>query len=296
MVVLNLDTNHVSDLIRRHTDEDVRTVVRLLENGDAHLGLSLFHAVQLAHPSFQHWSNLKTLLEDVPIVLLQPREDIWEEEIASAVVRACSSQTAFTRRPPRVLARDASDWGDVPGPVGGGIVDYIEYFRERPAAAEQFNALGRHYVALAAMKRDAFVVDNPLGPLELSVNDHIKRIQQTNPSYGCGRAAGDIVLEAGGLNAFPSFQVDHELTVYQLLHESVIAKRGDVADQYIASYAPYVAVTVLDRATTHRVREAKLACAPRVQGKLGPVPAIVEQVVTGQLQVLPSTPVPNWNR
>jgi hypothetical protein len=80
---------------------------------------------QLAAPAFAEWPDLRIILRNVPHVLLQPRGDVFEEEAGCAVTRA----VGLSRRPPRVIARDASEWGYRPGPVGYGAVDMIEFYR-----------------------------------------------------------------------------------------------------------------------------------------------------------------------
>jgi hypothetical protein len=282
--VLNLDTNHVSDLVRRQHAVDVRGVLELLERGEAALGFSHLHVAQLAAPEFVTWPALRDLLREVPTVLLQPREDVFEEEAICATMRAIGER----RRPPRVIARDTSEWGRKPGPPGGDVVIMVDAFRELDESRHGLLRMGEHYAASVQMKERAYVMRHPLGPLTLMVEDHLRDMRTRIVGYARGVTASEVVQASGGLAAFPAYQVNHELLVYTLRLPSVKGRPGDLADEYIASYAPYVAVTALDRATAHRVREVRLSCAPRVTARLADVPALFQRVQSGALKVVPS--------
>lgn len=98
----------------------------------------------------------------------------------------------------------------------------------------------------------------------------------------------EIVKEIGGLAGLPAYQVTAALMSYGLTHENVKIPAGDLHDAYIAAVAPYCAVSVLDRATAHRIREARLPCAPRVTARLANVPGVVSAVRQGNLISEPS--------
>jgi hypothetical protein len=282
--VLNLDVNHLSDLVRRPGDADVGAVLQLVGRAEVTLGLSHLHVAQLGAPAFREWPALRSLLRDVPTVLLQPREELFHEEAATVAARAAG----LHRPTPRVIARDTSEWGLSLGPIGGDAVDLVEFFRSHPAHREQLRAMGQQYAHAAQMKERAYRIQEPEGPLRLLLEEHLRDMRARDPGYARGLTAEEISQAVGGVRALPAFAVDDALCAYLLGDPAVKGQPGDLADEYIASFAPYVAVTALDRATTHRIRMARLECGRRVTARLAEVPALYARVRAGELPVVPS--------
>jgi hypothetical protein len=277
--VLNLDTNHISELVRNDSSPGVVAVREILLKHEAQLGLSIFQLAQLGAPQFQHWPDLKKLLRQISCVPLQPRRLIFDDEAAAVVAKAMG----FGRRPPHVVARLYSDWADRLSQGEEFPVDRIEMFRDDPSILKPLWDLSSEFVRNGmATKGEAYAIDHPLGPLTLFLRDHLAERRMEYPAYGEGLSA-DTLATRSNMAAMPAYQVMHELTVYPLRQPDVKIKEGDVADIDIACYAPYLAVSALDKPTAHRVREAKLPCASRVTSRLADVPELLRLVRSGDL-------------
>ena len=62
----------------------------------------------------------------------------------------------------------------------------------------------------------------------------------------------------------------------------------DVYDEFITFYAPYAAVTAVDRRTLHRAKMAKVDAVARMTRHLSEVPALLEAAARGELPVTES--------
>jgi len=277
--VVVLDTNHLSDLAREPSQPSHEAVIRRLQDGTAALALSLFHLVELSSSTFRSGAEVRALLRDVHHVLANPFENIEDEEIACAVARA----GGLARRPPRVFARDTSEWGYHPGPVGGTALDMLDAFDQLQGDRKRILDLASWGAQSSMMKGEAALMKDPLLPLTLAVQRHLDIHRQRLSRYGGDMSAWDVIDRAGGKEAFPAYQVQEALVTQRIKDPGQKSTPNDVIDEYIAFYAPYAAVTAVDRRTLHRAKMARLACVARMTRYLAEVPSILDRVIAGEL-------------
>jgi hypothetical protein len=282
---LVLDTGHLSELARHPTQPAHSAIVERLERSEAVLALSLFEIVELADPAFQSIGDVRALLRDVPHVLANPFENVEDEEFAIATVTAVGER----RRPPHVFARDTSEWGYHMGPIGGSALDMLDAFAQLEDERAAILAMAERAAQESMMKTQAALIRDPLLPLTLALNRHLQERRRSLPTYGRGKSAAEIIDAVGGKQAFPAYHTHEALVQERLTHQDQKSSRNDVFDEYIAIYAPYAAVTAVDRRTLHRARTARLAAASRMTRDLAEVPAILDRVIAGELPVVPST-------
>lgn len=279
-----LDTNHLSDLARDPSAPASTEVIRRLHRGDGVLAIGLFNLLELADPAFKDLPEVFALLRDVPTVLANPYENVEDEEFALAVAKA----NGLTRRPPRVFAKDTSEWGYHVGPVGGGPVDMIEAFRQLPGSREEILAKATWGAESSMMKDSAALIREPELPLTLALQRHLDMQRLRFPGYGNGLTASQVIERVGGNAAFPGYQVQESLLAQRMKDPGQKSTKNDVFDEFIAFYAPYAAATALDRRTFHRARMAKLSSVPRMTRDLSQVPAILDRVIAGELSTVQS--------
>jgi hypothetical protein len=283
-LVIVLDTNHLSDLARDPTAPEPSAVLTRLEKGDAALAISLFQLLELSDPQFKSVDVLRTILRSVPHVLANPYENVEDEEMAVACARA----TGLTRRPPRVWARDTSEWGYHGGPAGGTAVNMLDAFSVMTDERESVRAFAEHGAQGSMMKSGAALIRRPLLPLTLALQRHIDLQRLRLPSYGGGLSAAEVIERVGGKSAFPGYQMQEALLEQRMKDPGQKSSANDVYDEFIAFYAPYAAVTAVDRRTLHRAKMAKLEAAARMTRHLSEVPALLDAVARGELHVTES--------
>ncbi|HEX7239127.1 MAG TPA: hypothetical protein VF263_02585 [Longimicrobiaceae bacterium] len=280
---MNLDTNHISDLVWRRADADVQSIVKILSRGDVSLNVCLFHVVELSAPTFPKFVDIIQLVRDLPIVLGNPVENIFDEELACACAAACGR----TRRPPRVFARDLSEWGYV-GTVQGTAVDLLEFYATHQNHRDRLISAFDYFSRYDRLKRDAAVVRDPMLPITLQMEEHLTKLRLTTPQYADALSAREVLDKVGGVPALPAYEIYQQVMLQRLTHLEKITSGNDLRDEYVACYTPYAAVTVLDRRTAHRVKQAKQSSAPRVTRYLKEVPDILQRIHDGQLGFVPS--------
>jgi hypothetical protein len=259
-------------------------VITLLQREEATLAVSYLQILELAAPSFTSLPDLKALLSDLPHVLANPFENVADEEIAFVVARV----NGLSRRPPRVFARDTSEWGYHVGPVGGTAVDMLDAVSESTEQRDQIRAMAKWGAESSMLKGEAALAKNPKLPLTLAVQHHLDQQRKTYKKYGMGLSAEEIVKRAGGRAAFPGYEVQESLVAERMADKGQKSSANDVFDEFIAFYAPYAAATAVDKRTLHRAKMAKLPAVPRMTRYLSEIPSIVERVRSGALTVMAS--------
>ena len=278
---LLLDTNHLSNLARESNSDASAELLRRLSSGRTTLVVTLVNLLEMSNPAFSSVGEVRALLQDLPHVLANPFEDVQEEEIACACVRAAGS--TLSRRSPRVFARDTSEWGYHGGPVGGTAVDMLDAFRTEPSPRNDVLAMAALGANASMMKDNAALIKQPSLPLELAVDRHLQTHRMRYSAYAGGLTAAEVISRAGGDAAFSGYHVQESLTRQRMLDAGQKSTANDVLDEYIAFYAPYCAATIVDRGTFHRVRMSKLACVERMTNDPAKVPAILDRVAAGTL-------------
>lgn len=284
MFVLVLDTNHISDLARFSSTSESAAVIGRLQRGDAALAISIFHLVELSNSAFASIADARALLNDVPHVLANPYENIEDEEMASA----CAQATGRIRRSPRVWARDTSEWGYHPGPAGGSALEMLDAFAAMDTQRDELLNLADYGARASMMKANATLVKDPMIPLTLALQHHIDGRRGRFPSYADGLNASEILQSVGGKSAFPGYQMQEALVDQRMRDPGQKSSANDIFDEYIAFYAPYAAVTAVDRRTLHRAKMANVPALPRMTRYLGEVVPILDRVVSGELKPVTS--------
>jgi hypothetical protein len=283
-LIVVLDTNHLSDLAREPSAPESAAIIGRLERGDTALGISLFHLLELSDPRFKSADNLRALLRAVPNVLANPYENVEDEEMAVACARA----TGLTRRPPRVWARDTSEWSYHVGPAGGTAVDMLDAFVAMSDEREQVRAFAEYGAQGSMMKSRAALVREPMLPLTLALQRHIDEQRLRFPGYANALTAREVIERAGGKSAFPGYQMQESLLDQRMKDPGQKSTANDVYDEFIAFYAPYAAVTAVDRRTFHRAQMARVEAVARMTRHLSEVPRLLDAVVRGDLPVTES--------
>lgn len=283
-LVLNLDTNHISDLARRSNETGAAQVLDLLQRDEARLGLSLFHMLELASPEFRSVDEVRALLRDVPCLFFNPFHELYEEEVASACARA----TGKSRRAPRAFAVSTEDWGFAGGPSGGTPLDMLDAIRQTHDTRERLLQIADIMAAESMMKDQAVLVRTPNVPLERLVSSHLDDHRKRFFDYADGLSAAEIIARVGGEEAFPAVHTFHGIMRQRLLLKEQKSTRNDMFDEHIALYAPYAAVTALDRATVARAKASNVPAAQRITRTLLEVPQILTRIKSGELSIVPS--------
>ncbi len=242
-VVLYLDTNHVSELARCPTATDQAAVLGLLQSGRGRLAISLVHFIELAAPDFRSVDDARGLLRDVPVAWTVSTEELWDGEIAVACARA----RGLERQPPRVFCENSLDWSRWPSPASGNAAEFLDSLIEQPALRDGLLQVADEWARASMLKTEAALIKVPGLPLELAVDAHLAGWRERNAHYADGLNATEIVRAVGGSVGFPSLNMFHRTIEQRLRQVSQKSTRNDIFDDYHAAYAPYAAVTALDR-------------------------------------------------
>lgn len=283
-LVLNLDTNHVSELARRSSEAGAPEVLRILQRDEARLSLSIFHLVELSAPGFRSVNEVRALLRDVPALFSNPFQEVFDEEVAGACARA----TGRTRRPPRVFAESTADWGYHGGPVGGTPLDMLDGVSGAPETRQRLLQFADAAALESMMKERAALVRTPDVPLRLLVERHLTDRRTRMFDYADGLTAEEVIERAGGVAAFPAVEAYEGIMRQRLMLRGQKSTRNDLFDEQIALYAPYAAVTASDGGTVARARAAKVGAAVRIVRSLSDVPGILQRIHAGELAIVPS--------
>lgn len=271
---LYLDTNHLSHLVRYPDREDCTEVRDLLEAGEVRLGISFFNFYELSHPDFTSRPQVGELLDrlDLDWAIFLP--DLFDREFEAGFARALGNEnpvTAFYRR-----MNDA--WNIVADETRppSWLLDHLAgdvEFREEVVDTASFGAKLDD-----RLKDRAAIIRDPLEPLHAMLNDR---------EIGVGRSPGglylprrydpeELVERAGGLDAFPAYQVWHALFSDRLGDPNYPTEPNDILDETHACYLPYVDAMALDRTTLGRLRNTGLDVVDRATRRLAEVPDLLE--------------------
>jgi hypothetical protein len=285
IMVLNLDTNHISTLAKNK-----ELVDPLLRHGDAALSMSWMMLVELSSPLFARRADVRALLNDIPVVYANPREELYYEECAFA----CGVLFPEWARPPiQVFVKDMHHWGEEPPPRGSTILDLFDYFVDNALMREHIMDPARHGAALAnSTKEKAAIATDPLSHVAANLREHLAAMRQHRADYAGGIPAEQIIRRLGGdkrlPTMFPMLAVHQRLLLMQLRNPLERTTANDVFDEYLASYAPYASVTAVDGATYQRYVDAKLPHVERVTRDVRKVASIMELVRNGDFQPVQS--------
>lgn len=247
----------------------------LLDHKRAALAISLVHLHELSDPQFKDRDLVGQMLDQVPVLWAISFMDLFDEEVRRAF------QTALTGDHPRLVvfhsdlrhAWSAGALAEVPP-----VVDQLRIFASQPRLRSQFVSTASRGVWLdGIVKTAAAVLQDPKGPILSRIGD-MKLRETTAGLFLAGEYPPEEVLErAGGLGAFPAYNVFQQLHRIRLGDAKFATKPNDLLDEWHACYLPYADLTALDRATVARCISARLPGLDRVTARLADVPTILAQ-------------------
>jgi hypothetical protein len=279
LTTLLLDTNHISDLAKDRAAVGPAACAAL-SAGEAHLVVTWTHLVELTDPTFAAYDDVRTLLRDVPHVLANPFQEVFEEEIAVACARA----TNRSRPAPRVFASDARTWGIRGGPTAGDAVDLLDATRNSPEARAGLLRMADWAADASMLKSSAAIVRDPESAIRAAVHRHLQDHRSRYPAYADGLTADEILERIGGRAAFPGYHAWEATMTQRLIDAGQKSTRNDFFDEFLLFVAPYSSVVAVDRRTLHRARLARLTCANRMTRDTASVSALIEGLRDGKLE------------
>lgn len=280
-IALNIDTSRLSQFVENLERNDCVDLFRELTRGDCYLVVCLTRVMELSRIEPARRANIISLLREVPTLIGQPEEVLEQDELKSA----CAALSRLERRPPKPFARDTADWGYALNTLGGSAADLLAI---ADPSMEEFADLRRiadeHVETARQLRTNAAVVRDRPVHLRHALHSHLADHRRRTSQYGGTLSADQIISHAGGLRAFPTFEVKAELLAARLNHRSP-AESNDVFDEDIARYHPYSAVSVLDNATVKRFWAARIPGRERVVAKLTDALEVIRRVRAGELAV-----------
>lgn len=265
--VLNVDTGRISQLAESPADGEWKDLVDTLSRGDAYIVVCLTRIHELSRLSAQRRATVVSFLRQVPTLIGQPEDVLEEDELACA----CASAAGLSRRAPQPFARTSDSWGTAFQAPGGTAADLLEVWDPTSPEVQVLASLGPLHIRLAqGLAQPAAVTTDRAVHLRAALQHHLARWRASSRDYGANLSAQEVIDRVGGLEAFPAFRVVADLLAARLGREHA-GHANDLFDENIARYHPYCAVSVFDRATANRFREAKIAGGERVTHRLGEV-------------------------
>lgn len=272
MLVLYLDTNHLSRLARSPHAPHCGAVRELLRQGPFHLALTFLHLQELSAPAFKSRGAVGVLLDDVPVAWAPSPDQIFDREVRAAIRLATtgSAESTSVFDPDFVRTFGAPRDADIP------ISQMLEAMAEHPTLRDHLRGAAEYGAAADHdFGRAAAVVRNPKEPILAHIRDLNAMTSPAGLHFPRSISPEEIFDRAGGLAGFPAINVVHSLARTRLKDESFRASENDVFDEWHASYAPYCAAMALDRRTTARFRMTRLPEAARVTHRLVDVPSLL---------------------
>jgi len=284
MLALNVDTSRLSLLASNPEHPGHSRILRILEAGDVAAVVCISRVVELSKMPDRKRRNVVALLRSIPTLIGQPESVLQEDELACG----CAKAMRLSRRPPKAFARDTGDWGYFKNAPGGTAADLLEVADPTSAEAVGFRLMADEHIGHADIVRDsAAVVSDRTVALRLALERHLKDFRLRTEAYASGFSAEEIIAAAGGLAAFPSFEVGAELVAARLIRASV-GEANDLLDEDIARYHPYSAASLLDHATKNRFWAAGIRGRERVTSTFEECAQVIERVHSGGLQPVQS--------
>jgi hypothetical protein len=264
--VVYLDTNHLSDLVRKPTAPGSVAVREMFAGGVARLALSFMHVIELS-ANVPYSPAIRRYADSCNPLFGRSMLDLFSAEADSAWRGA--------RGQPRVdietFVATVGDWAhDVR--AGERTLPFTEFFGRHPEYRNDYRAqmelVAEEYRGRA--KSSGSMPGRELGPLP-----RIVRMRRPVDADVSTLSAIDVIDRAGGLSAFPAFHCQHALLLSKLEIPSAIITVNDLVDFYHAIYAPYAAVAVLEHRHIELLRQRGLGHIARMTADLAEVPALL---------------------
>ena len=283
MLVVNLDTSHISEIARENIALD-----SLIGRDDVVLCLSLLQLAELSAP-VKSRALIRAVLADVRLVFVNSLDLIYAGECAAACDRLF--QLSNVRLPHVFVNRLES----LEAPLNyhqSTVLEYFDYFAEFEHQRQKMLVPPQFGAELANSSGvDARIIADPLCNVTDWMRDYLAIVRDHNSDYAGSLTAEQIIKRLGGESglplSFPLFGVLQRMA-HTRIKNKLKSDRNDVIDEYNASPAPYAAVTSVDPRTFHRFNQAKLPAAARVVKHVSSVPTVVARVRNGELSPVPS--------
>lgn len=257
--IVYLDTNHISSLARHPERPAVADVLSAIRRRGYSVGISLLHLVELSAPTFVDRPAVGRLLDELPLAWAVHMDHLFDQEITAALAELAGE----TADPPTAFHPDpVAAWG-MPRQALVAPSEMLAALSRRPDIARPVHEQAQRAADLdALLKRQAAAVARPLEPLAASILARTRsgtlRLSKALESL----SPEELIERAGGLPAFPSYNVFQLMGVSRHGDERFPSRPNDVVDDLHAIYSPYVAVIGLDRTTFGRMQSMKLTSFP----------------------------------
>lgn len=270
---LYLDTNHLSDLVRHPDRDDCAEILALIERGEVRLGISFFNFYELSHPDFSSRPQVGELLDRLDLDWAVFLPDLFDREFKAGFARALGFAS-----PVRGFYGNLNDAWNIPTDETrppSWLLEHLageDEFREKVVRTATFGAQLDD-----RLKDRAAIVQRPLEPLRAMLEDR---------GIGADRSPGglhlpvpydsnELVERAGGLDAFPAYQVWHALFSDRLGDPNYETDPNDILDETHCCYLPYVDAMAVDRTTLGRLRNTHLEVVEQATRQLEEVPDLL---------------------
>ena len=263
--VLYLDTNHISALARQPWVGAAPQFLAALNDERCYLALSFIHLFELSNPRFVDRPMVGRLLDSVPLAWAVHQSDLFDLEITAALSRVLSGADAkahpFYRDPVQA-------WG-MPPEAHVSCGETLDAIVARPDLGDDIRLFaGRAAEIDKRLKTQAAAVQRPIEPLAASIKAANIRHTPAGLHLMAPLDPEAFIHRAGGLKAFPAYEVFQRLGVTRYGDSRFPTKVNDLLDDLHAVYAPYSAIMLLDGPTTARFRSARLLRQERVFSRL----------------------------
>jgi hypothetical protein len=272
MIVLYLDTNHISRLGRSPDDVPCQAILELLQSGACRLGLNWLHLQELSAPEFKSRGAVGAVLDQVPVAWAPSPDEVFDREIRWGIELALYGEPI--RR--EIFSVSFEHAMGAPPEANIPISQMLEALAERPDLRTHLSEAARYGAnADTEFKRAAAVVRNAEEPILAHIRDLGRTTTRSGIRLPRPYPPEDILRKAGGVAGFPAINVAHSLSRTRLKDESYPAAENDIMDEWHACYLPYCAAMALDRRTAARFRMTRLPGAHLVTHVLEEIPAIL---------------------
>jgi hypothetical protein len=272
LLVLYLDTNHLSRLARHPAEPECRTVRDMLAAQPIHLGITFVHLQELSSPDFKSRAAVGELLDSVRVAWGPSPDDVFEREVRSAIRLAMTgiADASPVFHADFVRAFGAPRDADIPiSEMLEAMAGHPTLRTHLPEAAEYGMAADQQFGRTAAVVRD------PREPILAHIRELNTDVTPEGLRLPRAFSAEEILERAGGPAGFPATNVSHSLARLRLNDDSFAPSKNDVLDEWHACYLPYCGAMVLDRRTTARVRMTHVPDVARVTHRLADVPDLL---------------------
>ena len=272
-----LDTHHISRLARFPDEAESVAVRQMLQDGKVNLAMTWLHLQELSAPEFVSRAQVGAFLDTLRVVWGPTPDKLFDSEVQAAI------QYAMTREATKLapFSESFTEAFEAPLEADIPIAEMLEAMANHPTLRTHLADAAHHGARMdARFKKAAAIVRNPKEPIVAHIRELNSRTTPSGLQLPRVFSPDEVIDLAGGLSGFPALHVSHSLARTRLGDERFPSVANDVVDEWHACYAPYVAVTALDRRTAARFRMARLPDAQYVTHSLKDVPRLLANRLT----------------